>query len=310
MDRLRALTIFVRIATVGSISGGARELGITPQAASKQMAALEALLGVRLLRRSTHRIALTAEGEQLLEQCRHAVDELEGVLRNVDDDRGRAVGTIRVAAPYSLARRFLAPLLAEFGEQQQGVAVELIVGDDMVDVVGQRIDIGLRTGNLPDSTLVARRIADLELVVCATQDYLRRHGVPQTIDALSGHRCTTFLHPGTGKAFPWEFLVDGRIETRHMRPFIATNDIDSELDAVLSGAALGQFFGYSVHAHIQAGRLVPLLTRYATRRYGLFLYMPERAHLPKRSRLLMDFLAQRLGAHPELRPLVGHDLSG
>ncbi|AOJ11583.1 LysR family transcriptional regulator [Burkholderia mayonis] len=309
MDRLRALTIFVRVAATGSISGGARELGMTPQAASKQVAALEAQLGMRLFRRSTHRIALTAEGERLLTQCQGAVDELENALRNLEEERTQIIGTIRVAAPYSLSRRFLAPLLGEFCGEQPGVAIELIVSDDMADIVGQRIDIGVRTGNLPDSTLVARRIADLQLIVCAAPGYLRRHGVPNAIDALRDHRCTAFLHPRTGKPFPWEFLVDGRIETRQMQPFIATNDIDSELDAVLSGVAIGQFFGYSIHAHVRAGHLVPLLTQHTTCRYGLFLYVPERAHLPRRSRLLMDFLATRLAVHPELGVLEVGDVS-
>ncbi|MBZ5792210.1 LysR family transcriptional regulator [Burkholderia contaminans] len=303
MDRLKALTVFVRVAVAGGISAGARELGMTPQAASKQVAALEALLNVRLFQRSTHRIALTAEGERLLAQCRGAVGELETALRTLDDDRAHAVGTIRVAAPYSLARRFLAALLGEFCDQQPGVTAELIVSDDMADIVEQRIDIAVRTGDLPDSGLVARRVADLQLVVCATPAYLRRHGAPLTVDALRDHRCTAFLYPRTGKPFPWEFLVDGRVDTRQVSPFIATNDIDAELDIVLSGAAIGQFFGYSVHAHVREGRLVPLLTQHATCRYGLYLCMPQRTHLPRRSRLLMDFLAERLGAHPELAPL-------
>ncbi|MEN2468459.1 LysR family transcriptional regulator [Burkholderia sp. GS2Y] len=303
MDRLKALTVFVRVAVAGGISAAARELGMTPQAASKQVAALEALLNVRLFQRSTHHIALTAEGERLLAQCRGAVGELETALRTLDDDRAHAVGTIRVAAPYSLARRFLAPLLGEFCDRQPGVTAELIVSDDMADIVEQRIDIAVRTGNLPDSGLIARRVADLQLVVCAAPAYLRRHGEPQTIDALRDHRCTAFLYPRTGKPFPWEFLVDGRVDTQQVHPFIATNDIDAELDIVLSGAAIGQFFGYSVHAHVREGRLVPLLTKHATSRYGLYLCMPQRTHLPLRSRLLMDFLAARLGAHPELAPL-------
>ena len=304
MDRLKALTVFVRVAVAGSISAGARELGMTPQAASKQVAALEALLSVRLFQRSTRRIVLTAEGERLLSQCRGAVGELESALRMLDDDRAQAVGTIRVAAPYSLARRFLAPLLGEFCDRQPGITAELLVSDDMADVVEQRIDIAVRTGNLPDSGLVARRVADLQLVVCAAPAYLRRHGEPRTIDALSEHRCTAFLYPRTGKPFPWEFLVDGGVHTRQVNPFIATNDIDAELDTVLSGAAIGQFFGYSVHAHVREGRLVPLLRRHVTCRYGLYLCMPQRTHLPRRNRLLMDFLADRLGAHPDLAPLA------
>ncbi|VWB65879.1 LysR family transcriptional regulator [Burkholderia aenigmatica] len=303
MDRLKALTVFVRIAAAGGISAGARELGMTPQAASKQVAALEALLNVRLLQRSTRGIVLTLEGERLLAQCRGAVGELESALRMLDDDQAHATGTIRVAAPYSLARRFLAPLLGEFCDRQPGVTAELIVSDDMADIVEQRIDIAVRTGNLPDSGLVARRIADLQLIVCAAPAYLRRHGAPRTIDALRDHRCTAFLYPRTGKPFPWEFLVDGRVDARQIDPFIATNDIDAELDTVLSGAAIGQFFGYSVSAHIREGRLVPLLTRHMTCRYGLHLCMPQRMHLPRRSRLLMDFLADRLGAHPDLAPL-------
>ncbi|AWG27707.1 MULTISPECIES: LysR family transcriptional regulator [Burkholderia] len=303
MDRLKALTVFVRVAVAGGISAGARELAMTPQAASKQVAALEALLNVRLFQRSTHRIALTVEGERLLAQCRGAVGELETALRMLDDDRVHAVGTLRVAAPYSLARRFLAPLLGEFCDQHPGMTAELVVSDDMADIVEQRIDLAVRTGDLPDSGLIARRIAELQLVVCAAPAYLRRHGAPQTIDALRDHRCTAFLYPRTGKPFPWEFLVDGRVDTRQIDPFIATNDIDAELDTVLSGAAIGQFFGYSVHEHVREGRLVPLLTRHVTCRYGLYLCMPQREHLPRRNRLLMDFLVARLGAHPDLAPL-------
>lgn len=132
-------------------------------------------------------------------------------------------------------------MLGEFCDRLPGVTAELIVSDDMADVVEQRIDLAVRTGNLPDSGLVARRVADLQLSVCAAPVYLRRHGEPQTIDALSEHRCTAFPYPRTGKPLPWECLVDGSVHTRQVHPFIATNDIDAELDTVLCGVAIGQF---------------------------------------------------------------------
>lgn len=304
MDRLRALTVFVRVAKAGSFSQGARELGMTPQAASKQIMLLEALLGVRLFHRTTQKIGLTQEGMRLLAQCEGSVQTLEDTLRNVDSGREHVHGVVKIAAPHSLARPFVAPALRGFTEAYPDVAVDLIVGDTMADVVEQGIDVGLRTGNMPDSSLVARRIATLQLIVCAAPAYLHRHGAPRTIAELDRHRCTSFLHPRNGKLFPWEFSVDGTIETRSVQPFIATNDVESEVEVVLSGAAIGQFFGYTVAAHLRAQRLVPLLTEHATDRYGIYLYMPARAHVPRKNRLLADYLMETLGAHPDLAPVV------
>lgn len=303
MDRLRALTVFVRVAQARSFSQGARELGMTPQAASKQVMLLERMLGVRLLHRTTQKVGLTREGELLLAQCQRPVESLEVALRHIDGDREQVAGVVRVAAPYSLAHRYVAPAIGEFVQAYPDVAVELMVGDHLTDVIEQGIDIGLRTGTLPDSSLVARRIAPLQLIVCAAPAYLERHGVPKSIAELERHRCTSFLHPRTGKVFPWEFLVDGEVETRIFAPFVATNDVDAEVEAVASGAAIGQFFQYAVAQHLRAGRLVPVLPQHVTERYGVFLYMPARAHVPRRNRLLADFLVQTLAAHPDFARL-------
>ena len=165
--------------------------------------------------------------------------------------------------------------------------------------VEERVDVGLRIGLSPQDGLIARRLFPLQLIICASPTYLRKHGVPQTLHDLGVHRCSVFRHAGTGHLIPWHVKLGESVQDHLVRPAISTNDETVELGAVLAGEVIGQIAGPTAAAHIRAGRLVPLLLDHMTDMYSLFLYYGSRAAQPARVRRFIDLAVERLTDSPE-----------
>jgi len=301
MDELRAITTFIRAAQSGSISGAARALGLTPQAASKHILNLEEWAGVRLLNRTTHKISLTEEGLAFYERCKPAVESIEEGLVGLRDATEDPVGAVRLAVPYGILR-LVGPLMGRFLDQYPRVSIYLIAYDKTPDVVQERIDVGIQGGALPDSSLVARKFASVQLVPCATPAYLKKYGIPKTMEDLRSHRCIKLRVLDSGIALPWTFRKGDEVVTFDVPASISTNDIEVELQAVLSGAGIGQLTSFRIASHIRAKRLRALLIDYVSENYGLYVYMPRRTFIPKKNRVLADFLYEELKRHPDLQP--------
>ena len=164
--------------------------------------------------------------------------------------------------------------------------------------VEDRVDVGFRSGYPPEGGVIARRLMALQLVVCATPDYLARHGTPTRIEDLAQHRCSGFRHPTTGKPMPWEFQVGDDIVAHAIPPAFCVNDIELEARAVLGGHAIGQLVGVTAAPLVRSGQLVPVLTEFVPQHLGLYVYYGSRAAQPARARAFIDLAVEMLADNP------------
>lgn len=298
MNEIRAISLFVRTATLGSLRKAAIEQGVTPQAASLAVAQLEKHLGIRLFHRTTRQISLTDEGRRFLESVQPPLQALNDVLHGARQ-ADAASGPLRITAPRSLGYSVLWPQFEAFAQAYPDVQLDIQLEDRLQDWVAERIDVGFRAGAQPDGRIIARRVLPIQLIVCASPEYLARHGAPATIEDLDAHRCTGYLQPNTGKVAPWEFQVGEALVYRDVPPAICMNDPDLETRAVLAGLGIGQLGSFSAAPLIRAGRLVPLLLPHTAQRIAMYLCYARRTHMPMRVRLFIDFMVDRLQTSTE-----------
>jgi len=286
------LTLFLGVVRAKSFARAATEAGVTPQAVSKAVRTLEAELGVRLLHRTTRKLSLTDEGARLFELADPGLRQLDEALAQVRSAKSEDDGLIRLTAPPSLGVHVLVPLMQQFRAAYPGITFDVQLSDLFTDLVESRIDVGFRSGTSPGQNLVARRLCDLPMTICAAPSYLAQHGEPKTLDALARHACTGFRRPVTGRMVPWELNVDGDLVFQDV-PAVATfNDVQTEIAAVRAGIGIGQLSMHLIRDDVAAGRLVPILRQFDSNSVGLYLYYPHRTHIPVRVRRFIDFVAE------------------
>ncbi len=294
MNELRAIATFAKAVELGSLRKAASAQGMSPQAASQALAQLEQHLGVRLLHRTTRNIALTDEGRQFLETAQPALAALERALQRARSAKDESGGPIHIVGPRSTFLPVLWPLVDEFCRQYPGVQPDVQLEDRIGNWVQDRVDVGFRIGSQPEEGVIARRLFPLQLIICASPDYLARHGAPNSLEDLATHRCSVFRHPGTGRLLPWKVKVDGETVQRDVPPVISTNDAEFEVELVMSGQVIGQLAGISAAAHIRSGRLVPLLVEHVADSSSVFVYYGSRNAQPARVRAFIDLTLERL----------------
>jgi DNA-binding transcriptional LysR family regulator len=295
MDKFAAMRVFVKIADAGSLSAAGRQLGLSLTSVSRQLMALEEVLGITLVERTTRHLSLTESGLLYYERAKQILEEVAEAERGLTAQRGVASGRLHVSAPSLLGRLRLAPILPGFLAEQTRVSIDLMLVDRPVRLAEEGIDVALRVGPLEDSGLIARKLDDIQLVVCAAPDYLRRRGEPATPDDLIEHDCLGFGDvPGVAE---WSFQ-DGaarravRISTR-----LCANDLDALVRAVLAGVGLARVPSWQVAHFLADGRLRIVLEAYQRPPTPLsILTLRNRLRLPK-VRAFVDFL-QRRWTHP------------
>lgn len=291
MDRLQAMLAFRAVADTGSFSTAARRLGRSKAVVSRLVADLESHLGARLLNRTTRRVSLTELGRAYHARCVQLLadlDELESLAR---DAQAVPRGRLRLAGPHSFGELFLVPALHAFGAQYPAIEIDLTLTDRFVDLVEDRYDLAIRIAELPDSTLVARRLADMRLVVCAAPDYLARHGAPRQPADLVRHACivdTNLQQPAN-----WPFEVAGQRTSVRVAGRYAVNSARAACDLALAGDGIALTPDFVADTHLAAGRLTRLLADFATAPRGIWAVYPHRRHLALRLRVLIDFLVAR-----------------
>ncbi len=291
MDRLQAMLAFRAVADSGSFSAAARQLGRSKAVVSRLVAELESHLGARLLNRTTRRVSLTELGRGYHARCVQLLadlDELEGLAR---DAQAVPRGRLRLAGPHAFGEGFLVPALHAFGTQYPAIEIDLTLTDRFVDLVEDRYDLAIRIAELPDSTLVARRLADMRLVVCASPDYLARHGSPRQPADLARHTCivdTNLRQPAT-----WPFEVAGQRTGVRVSGRYAVNSALAACELAVAGDGIALAPDFVADGHLAAGRLRPLLAEFATPPRGIWAVYPHRRHLALRLRVLIDFLVAR-----------------
>jgi len=294
INELRSITTFVRTAELGSLSKAAEVQQISPQAASKALGQLEAHLGVRLFHRTTRSMSLTEEGQRFLEAARPSLIGLQQALQSVRQTREDIAGPLRIVGPRTVLQPIIGTVLDEFGRLYPEVEPDVQLDDRLGNWVVERADVGFRLGHAPPEGLIARRLFPLQLIICASPVYLRRHGVPHTLQDLARHRCSAFRRSSDGRITPWRVRVGESVEDQHISPALSTNDEDFELRTTLAGSIIAQLAGPTAAPHLRAGRLVPLLIEHVSEDYSLYLYYGSRTAQPTRVRRFIDLTTERL----------------
>lgn len=288
MDQFAALATFVRVVDAGSLSGAARSLPSSLTAVSRQISALERHFGTKLLHRTTRRLALTDDGRMLYERAKAILGEFRQVEAALTGDHEPS-GRLRIAAPTLIGRLLLAPVLAEFLRRYPAVSIDLQLVDRSVDMIEEDIHLALRIGHLPDSDLVARKLGDIQMIVCASPFYLERRGVPQTPAELSAHDCLAFSEiPGAAE---WRFRQNAKSKWKiPISPRLWANSLDALVVAAKEGSGLVRVPSWQVMDEINAGNLRRVLQGYEPPAAPLHLLsQPSRLASPK-TRVFADYL--------------------
>jgi len=287
-----ALIAFVAVIDTGSFSGAAQRLGQTPSGVSRTIARLEQQLGMTLIHRTTRRLDLTEEGCWLLGRARRILAELEETERQAALARARPAGLVRVNAATPALDHLIAPLLADFLDAYPQVQLELTSGETIVDLIEEKADVALRIGQLPDSTLNARRLGSSRVRVLAAPAYLARHGTPARVEDLARHRQIGFVAPASLNTWPLRLGPD---EGWRCAPHVTATSGETIRHLALEGAGIASLSDFLTRADVAAGRLVPLLEDAAlpwTQPVWAVFY--KQGALAPRVKALVDFLAARL----------------
>src|SRR6202035_2339303 len=291
MDKFAAMRVFVRIAEAGNLSAAGRQLGVSLTSVSRQLIALEEVLGTTLVERTTRHLSLTEAGLLYYERAKQILEEVAEAERGLTTQTGIASGRLHVSVPSLLGRLRLAPMLPDFLAEQTRVSIDLMLVDRPVRLADEGIDVALRLGPLEDSGLIVRKLDDIQLVVCAAPDYLRRRGEPARPDDLVEHDCLAFGDvPGVAE---WSFQ-DGTVRRSLRIPTrLCANDLDTLVSAAVAGAGLVRVPSWQVAHYLADGRLRIVLEAYQRPPTPLTILTPRtRLRLPK-VRAFVDFLQRR-----------------
>lgn len=291
MSNLNEIATFVRVVDSGSFTAAADALEVSKAAVSKAVTRLEARLGSRLLQRTTRRLTLTEAGEALYHGARRALSDLDAAEADVQALTGRPRGRLRVTVPVLVATEFLAPRLPEFERLYPEIVLDLDLDNRFIDLVSERFDLAIRLTTLSDSTLVARRLAEVRVVTCATPDYLDRHGTPETPAALRDHRCLAYSLDRTPS--DWHYRRDdGTTETVRVAGPMRSNSDPMLKRMALANLGFVRMPELFLRDELADGRLIEVLAPYAMPPITLAAVFPTRAHLPPKTRVFVDFVAR------------------
>ncbi len=292
-----SIELFCLSAELGGFSAAANAAGVTPAAVSRSVARLEARLGARLFVRTTRQIRLTEAGQVYFEQCRQALAQLAEAERAVSGQQSAPAGVLRISVSTIYGHYRVLPLLPAFRARYPDVRVDVHLSNRNIDFSEEGYDIAIRARAPADSSFIARKLEDAELVVVATPDYLRRRGEPRTPAALATHDCIQFVLPSSGRPIPWQFRQDGReIEVATSGGYTIYEDALGSVTLARHGAGLMQTYRFIVQEDLRRGALVEVLQPYGGCSRPFSLLYPHGRHVALRVRAFVDFLVDALGA--------------
>jgi DNA-binding transcriptional LysR family regulator len=290
MDRLDAMRLFVRIVERRSFTLAANDMAVPRSTATKVIAEMEARLGARLLQRTTRVVRPTLDGEAFYQRCLRILDEIEdaeGAFRDV-----QAKGLLRVEVQGTLARHFLFPGLPAFFERYPGIELSMSESDRWVDLVQEGVDCVLRYGHLRDSELVARQVALLQRLTCATPGYLEKFGTPTGIDDLDGHRAVSLRSITTGVATPLEFGSADKLRIITLPSTLTVTGTESYLAGIRLGLGMAQVPRFHVEEDLRRGSLIEILKETPPPSVPVSLLYPRTRQLSPRVRVFIDWAAR------------------
>ena len=301
MNRAAQMTAFVRAVETGGFSAAARDLGLSPSALSKLVTRLEDRLGARLLHRTTRRLQLTAEGEAFYARARPILAAMAEAEAEVTEAGVSARGLLRLHCGSAFGMHQLAPGIPRFQERHPEVEIDITISDQPLGAMESGVDLAIRIGPLDESSMVARRICNLERVICASPAYLLRHGTPRTPDDLQLHNCLSITSlPALRR---WPFDTDDGIRVVHVTDNVAANNAETVLQLAVAGVGITRLTDVVVSDAIRSGALVPILADWHhVEPVPLYATYPSGRNLSPKVRAMVDFLVEEFGRAPWRKP--------
>jgi DNA-binding transcriptional LysR family regulator len=295
MDRLEGMRLFVRVAEMGSFAAVANQMNVARSVVTRQVAALEAHLGTKLIARSTRRLSLTSAGALYLEKCREILGLVEAAESELTDTRQAPRGLIRITLPLSFGVHQLTPLFGQFLVENPAIELELDFNDRRVNLIEGGFDLAIRIADRLEGSDVARKIGSSRDVTVASPGYLARHGRPQHPAELASHPCLSYLLVHRGG---WAYHVEGELRWFDVSGRLQANNGDALIAAATQGLGVVRAPTFIAEPAVRAGLLEILLADFATPELGIYAVFPGNRYVPHRVRALVDFLAMRIGPRP------------
>ena len=287
MDRLDAMQAFVAVADLQGFAPAARKLGLSPSGVTRLIAALEQRLGARLLQRTTRSVTLTDVGTRYLERVRRILGDVEEAESSAEGERTRPSGRLVVSAPIGFGRLHVSPVMSKYLARHAEVSAELRLSDRMINLVEDGVDLAVRIGHLPDSTLVARHVGEMRRMVVASNAYLKRRGEPKTPQAIASHDTIQF-----GVAPDWRFVEEGREIRVAPTPRFATNSADAAIQYAVQDGGLTRVLAYQAAEAIKAGRLKIVLAKFEQPALPIHIVYPTSRLLSAKVRAFIDLVTE------------------
>lgn len=292
MDKMASLIAFVEVAKCGGFSRASRSMGVPLPTVSRRVAELEDALGARLFQRSTRQVVLTEAGASYFQTCERLLDDLKEADQKVSGEYRSPRGELSMTAPFGFGRVHVQPIAIEFLKNYPDIDLRLMLVDRVVDLVAEHVDVALRISELADSSMIAKAVGEIGMVVCAAPSYLAQHGVPQHPNDLVNHSCVSWAALGPFKT--WLFREKGVDTMFPIRVRVTATMADSALEAAIAGLGLVQLTTYQVAEALRAGKLVTVLRDYECPNTPVSLVYPTNQSVPLKLRAFLDFAAPRL----------------
>jgi len=292
VDRIEAMSVLLAAVETGSLSAAGRKLGMPLPTVSRKVSELESHLKTRLLHRSTRRLALTDSGRAYVEACKRILGDVEEAERAAAGEYSAPKGDLVITAPIVYGRLHVLPLVTEFLNAYPEVDVRLLLGDRAVNLFEDPVDLAVRVGELPDSSLIATRIGSMHLVACASPGYFAARGKPVHPGELSVHDCVTF--EGLMPADSWKFSSGKRETSVPIHSRLVVNTADAAIAAAIAGAGITRVLSYQVADAVRAGALEIVLQEFEPAAWPVSLVYPSQGRMPLKLRAFLDFAVPRL----------------
>jgi DNA-binding transcriptional LysR family regulator len=295
MEALDDLSVFLAVSDGEGFSSAARKLGITTAGASKSVLRLEQRLGTRLFTRTTRRVSLTDAGQRLHTSARPLVDSMHELLSGLADEKaGALTGNVRISLPVSYGHSVVVPLLARFAAEHPAIRLDIRLSDQVVNLIEDGIDLAVRIGDLPDSSLIATQVQRASWALCASPVYLAQHGTPRTLEDLKSHRCIGFVMPRTGRIHPWIFEWKGERVEFTPETSVNVNDVHANRAMGIAGAGLVFDLRFNLQEALRSGQLTELWSKRMAPGPAISVVAAQGRHQPRRVRMLREFLVDQL----------------
>ncbi|MCY1128388.1 LysR family transcriptional regulator [Frigidibacter sp. RF13] len=295
MDRFDAMAVLVAAVDAGSLSGASRALRLPLATVSRRVAELEAQIGAQLLIRTNRQVQLTEAGASYVAASRRILEDLAEAERAVAGEYVAPKGLLTITAPVVFGRLHVLPVVSDFLLAYPDISVRLTLADRVLHLTDDHIDLALRIGNLPDSSMKALRLGEIRRIVCASPAYLTARGRPERPEEVARHDCVAFSGID---AVQWQFATDGREQRVTVRPRLLVNTAEAAIDAAVAGLGLTRVLSYQIAAAERAGQLVEVLKDHAPPPAPVQLVYSGQGVLPLKLRTFIDFAAPRLRAAP------------